>query len=267
MELRKKYPLAVIINGSTDIALLQTKKKQLIPEILDLSGIDSLRQIREEKEGYDIGAGVTMEQLKEFSRNRLPVIDTMLRLFGSLQIRNLATIGGNVGSASPIGDILPILFSLGARIRLNNLSAERILPIDQFITGYRKTGLHADELITSILIPASAGDRITKYYKISKRKDLDISTVSGAFSLKMKGNKVEEISLAFGGMSEMTKKAVKTEAFLKGKEWRRDRVEEAMLILEKEFSPISDARAEKEFRSTAAKNLLLKFYSEMDVVS
>ena len=99
-------------------------------------------------------------------------------------------------------------------------------------------------------------------YKVSKRKDLDISAVSGAFALKMDHGRIREIRLSYGGMAEMTKRAATAETFLTGKEWNRTTVEEAMLILEQEFTPLSDARAEKEFRTTAAKNLLLKFYTE-----
>ncbi len=265
LKLRKQYTSAVIINGSTDIALRQTKKKELLPVILDLSGVSELKMIQVEQHTYEIGAGVSMEQLKDFSEGRFPVIHSMLKVFGSLQIRNLATIGGNIGSASPIGDILPILFSLGVCVKVKGTASERIIEIDKFITGYRKTDLSAEELITAIILPVFESNVITRSYKISKRKDLDISTVSGAFMLKLKDGIVHEIRIAFGGMAEKTKFAAETMVFLSGKKWSRDQVEEAMLILEKEFSPISDARAEKEFRSIAARNLLLKFY--LDTVS
>jgi xanthine dehydrogenase small subunit len=186
----------------------------------------------------------------------------MLKVFGSLQIRNIATIGGNIGSASPIGDTLPVLFALGARIRVCSPGSERILSIEDFITGYRQTAIRNDELITEVIVPKIPYGVIIESYKVSKRKDLDISTVTGAFRLKNQEGIVVEIVLAFGGMAAMTKRALKTENYLEGKKWTRETVQEAMDILAGEFAPLSDARAGAEFRKTVAANLLLKFYLE-----
>jgi xanthine dehydrogenase small subunit len=133
---------------------------------------------------------------------------------------------------------------------------------EDFITGYRQTAIRDDELITEVMVPKIPYGVTIESYKVSKRKDLDISTVTGAFRLKTQEGIVAEIVLAFGGMAAMTKRALKTEKYLEGKKWTRERVQEAMYILDGEFTPLSDARAGAEFRKTVAANLLLKFYLE-----
>jgi xanthine dehydrogenase small subunit len=174
----------------------------------------------------------------------------------------MATLGGNIGSASPIGDLLPLMMAYGATLKLRSENAERYLPVEDFIAGYRKTNLKKDELITEIIIQKQDFDTKIFSHKISKRRTMDISSISGAFRLTRKHGIVHEIILAFGGMAETPKRAVQTETSLLGKEWSRKNIEEAMVLLCKEFTPISDARAEAEFRTAAAKNLLLKFFLE-----
>lgn len=262
---RVKYPHAVIISGATDTALRQTKKRELLPEILDISDIPELLYFIEEEHFYKFGSGLNLEQLKLYTLEKLPALNKMLQIFGSLQIRNLATIGGNIGSASPIGDTLPLLFAYKASIKLQSLTTERIIQIEDFIKGYRLTDIRADELITEIQIPKPNPGIIIRSYKVSKRKDLDISTVSGGFSLLLTRGNVEEIILAYGGMAAQPKRAIETEKFLIGKPWTRPIVEQAMLIIEHEFSPLSDARAEADYRNLVARNLLLKFFAETSI--
>ncbi len=260
LRLRHEFPEAIVINGSTDVALRQTKKKEILKEILDLSAVEGLKTWKENKSEFVIGGGLSLEQLKHFTAGKLTGLHGILKVFGSLQIRNLATIGGNVGSASPIGDLLPLLFVYKAIVVLRSSSSERILPIETFITGYRQTDLNQDELITEIRIPKPGPDDRIRSYKVSKRKDLDISTVSGAFRIILTDGLISEILIAYGGIAAMTKRAVKTENFLRGKIWSRSIIEEAMLFIEEEFNPISDARSEAEYRKKVGKNLLLKFY-------
>ncbi|MCX6164531.1 MAG: xanthine dehydrogenase small subunit [Ignavibacteriae bacterium] len=261
LMLRKHYRNAIVINGASDVALKQTKKNELLSEIIDLSGVDELRIYDEENDGFYFGAGMCLEE-KTLCAKKYPALYNILKVFGSLQIRNLATIGGNVGSASPIGDTLPVLIAYKSKIILQSSKSERELDIEDFIKGYRKTDLKSDELITSVFIPKLGKDVIIKSFKVSKRKDLDISTVSLASRLVLEKGKVKEIILAFGGMAETPKRAGITEELLKGKEWNRKNVESAMKVLYIEFNPISDARASAEFRRVTAKNLLMKLYLE-----
>jgi len=262
LVLRKKHPHALIVSGATDIALRQTKKRELFSEIIDISDIPGLKYFIEEPNECKIGAGLTIEELRKHTEGCLSALHQVLNFFGSLQIRNLATIGGNTASASPIGDTLPLLMAYKAHLRLQSASTQRLVWIEDFIKGYRLTDLWQDELITGIHISKPGEHTFVRSYKVSKRKDLDISTVSGGFSLSVENGKVLEIILAFGGMADTPKRARNTEKYFLGKPWTRPVVENAMKHLSEEFTPLSDARAAAEYRNLVARNLLLKFYTE-----
>jgi len=262
LEIRKNHPLAIVVSGATDIALRQTKRRELLPEILDISGIAELNYFEEAAQVYQIGSGLSLEVLKSHTTDKLPALHSMLQVFGSLQIRNLASIGGNIGSASPIGDTLPLLIAYKAKVKLQSLDSERLILLEDFIKGYHLTDIRQDELITAVHIPEPDTNTFFRSYKVSKRKDLDISSVSGGFALQMEDGFVKEIILAFGGMAEQPKRAYETERFLLYKLWNRLSVEHAMKILTHEFSPLTDARSGAEYRRLAAGNLLLKFFAE-----
>jgi len=260
LDFRKLYPESLVVSGATDVALHQTKKRELLSGIIDISDVSGLNYFREDENTFLLGSGLPLEILKKHSQEKLPALHEILEVFGSLQIRNLATLGGNAGSASPIGDMLPILYACKAIIKLQSTDTERLVSIEDFIKGYRTTDIRESELITAIHIPKPDPETITKSYKVSKRKEMDISSVSACFSLSLRNETVKEIILAFGGMASQPKRATQTERFLAEKPWTRLVVEEAMQILYREFSPISDARAGAEYRNLVARNLLMKFY-------
>jgi xanthine dehydrogenase small subunit len=263
LKIRQEQPDALIVCGGTDIGLMVTKKKLHLPLILDLSGIEALRTIEETTGGLKLGASLSLEKVKQQSKGRFPAIFDMLAVFGSRQIREQASLGGNLANASPIGDMPPVLMALDAFVELQSLEGKRLLKVSNFITGYRTTALKPNELITAVIIPPTPANRMVRSYKISKRKDLDISTVSAGFSLNLDANGVvEAVGLIYGGMAAMTKHASQAEEFLVGKAWTRENVEAAMDLVEAEFTPISDARSGKEGRRIMARNLLLKFWAD-----
>jgi len=263
LELRRSHPDALLTAGATDLALRQSKKHEFLPKILDISGINELKSFHEHEDRWIIGSGLSLEELWHLSGKKIPMFDEVLSVFASHQIRNMATLGGNIGSASPIGDTLPVLIALEAALELENISATRSLPIEKFITGYRKTDLLPDEIIRSISVPKTPQETLFRFYKVSKRIELDISSVSMAAQLRLTtDNRVEKVILAFGGMSERPLRASRTETWLLGKPWQRITITEASEILCHEFSPISDARTGKEARRIMARNLLLKLYVE-----
>lgn len=260
---RQAHPEALIVCGGTDVGLLVTKKKLHLPMLLDLSGIAELQVHEETAHGLRLGATLSLETVKQLSKERFPALHDMLAVFGSRQIREQATLGGNLANASPIGDTPPVLIALDATVEMRNTVRQRTMKVADFITGYRSTALQPDELITAVIIPPTPAQVIVKAYKVSKRKDLDISTVSGGFWLSLDlGGRVSDIGLVYGGMAAMTKRARQAEAFLIGKPWSREHVEAAMDLVEAEFTPISDARSGKEGRRIMARNLLLKFWAE-----
>ncbi len=262
LTLKHQHTDAVVICGATDVALRVTKKHELLKKIIDLSLVDELQQIQDDPDCLRIGSAATLSSI-EGSIVNFPALRDTFRVFGSVQIRNLATLGGNIGSASPIGDTLSALIPYGAKVVLQSVADKREVLLENFITGYRKTVRADDELIVEIIVPRPSPESIIKWYKVSKRKDLDISTISAGFRLELDStNKISSVTLAYGGMAEQVKRARSAEDFLQGKLWSRETVEQAMPFIDKDFTPISDARAGKEFRQVAARNLLLKFWSE-----
>ncbi|MFH2003945.1 MAG: xanthine dehydrogenase small subunit [Bacteroidota bacterium] len=260
ISLKQQYPNAIVLGGATDIARRVTKGHELLNEIIDLSGIEKLKEITENVSSNTIGSGVLINDVIPRVKNDFPALYDMLSVFGSHQIRNLATLGGNLGTASPIGDSLPVLLAYRAKVELQNTNGKRQVALDDYLTGYRQTVCKADELITSVILAKPLNGAIVKSYKVSKRKDLDISTLSAGFRLKLDNGSVKSIVLAYGGMAERTKRASNTESVLIGKKWQRGIIEEAMELIEKDFTPISDVRGSAEFRKAVARNLLIKFW-------
>ena len=260
-ELKKQLPNANIMSGSTDLALRVTKGKEIIKEIIDISQISDLKEFTETDTEFKIGSGVVLEDIRNEMENKLPALYRMLNVFGAKQIRNKATLGGNIGTASPIGDISMTLFAYKTKLVLANSKAERTVDLDKFIIGYRKTVMKSDEIIKTIIIPKPSEKEIIDAYKVSKRSHLDISTVSASFNLeKDKQGIVNKLLIVYGGMSAMTQHATKTEQFLIGKKWTEKNILEAQKILETEFTPLSDARSSAEARVIMCKNLLMKFF-------
>ncbi len=263
VSLKHQYHDALIISGATDVALRVTKKHEVLRDIIDISDVPELKEVAESSDALTIGAGTTLSVAMPLLERHFPALRNMLAVFGSQQIRNLATLGGNLSTASPIGDTLPLLIAYNARVVLESVNGRRDVSMDEFILGYRKTLLRPDELVTRILLPIPPAGVVVKSYKISKRKDLDISTVSGGFRLHLDaGRNVREIVLAYGGMAETVKRARTAEDSVRGKEWNRETIDEALPLIENEFRPISDARAGSRMRTVGARNLLLKFWTE-----
>jgi len=261
LEFKAQNSEALLLNGATDMALRVTKRHESLGRVIDGSQIKELQQIKIKENLFEIGAGVTVTDLMETLGERLPALNDISKVFGSRQIRNLATIGGSLGTASPISDLVPVLMAYRARVRVESVDGQRELPVDEFITGYRKTALAPHEIIREVLIPQPATATV-RAYKVSKRRKMDIATVNAAFRLELTNGVVKEFDAIYGGMAAMTKRAVQAEQFLNGKEWTRATVERAMPLVEQAFQPISDARSGAEFRSLAAKNLLLKFWQD-----
>lgn len=262
-RLKELHPGAIVISGATDVALRVTKKHELLEQILDLGAITELRGCAKRDGALFIGAGLDLNAVMNACSADFPALSSMLAVFGSSQIRNMATLGGNLGTASPIGDTLPVLIAYGANVVLaSSEGGRRSVPMNGFITGYRETLRRPEELIAGVELPLPSS-RLVRSYKVSKRRDMDISTVSAGFAIELDQDRaVRDICLAYGGMAARVLRAGRAESFLRGKAWSRENVEQAMEIVRSEFTPISDARSGAELRSVASKNLLLKFWSE-----
>lgn len=261
LAFRSQFSEAIIINGATDTAIRQNKTFTFLSCILDLSAVETLKTIHREGNTFVLGSGVTVEQFKQFAKRSYAEMLPMLQVFASLQIRNVATIGGNLSTASPIGDLIPLFIAAKAEVRISGKNGHRIVPVSEYIVGYRKNCLMDDEILVSVLLPALEENVQLFVEKVSTRRDLDISTVSLAMRLQLnKLNQVEEIILAYGGMAATVKRTESVEQFLWNKTWNQQNVEKAAMLLESEFTPLSDARSGKTYRTITAKNLLLKMF-------
>jgi len=261
--LKAAHPAAKLVAGATEIGVEINKKFKKFPVLISTEGVGELTQIVETPTAWRIGAGATLTAIEEQVAPEYPSLAKMLRVFAARQIRNRATLGGNIATASPIGDSAPVLMSLDARLVLSSAKEDRTVALTDFFTGYRQTVLQADEVIREIVLPrggpAAGLTRRVEWVKVSHRVELDISIVAGAFRVDVDGaGVVREARLAYGGVAALTKRALKAEAALVGK-----RMEEVSVVevLRGEFVPIDDVRSGSAYRRGLVVSLWEKFVS------
>lgn len=255
-ELRQQFPEARLIAGGTDLALEITQQLKDLSHLIGLSSVEELQEIDEDEHGIYLGAAVTYRAMFHKLEERWPHFGPMLERLGSRQIRNRGTVGGNIGNASPIGDMPPTLIALGAELELDSAEGTRRLLLQDFFQGYKQTDLQPNEFIRGVWIPAAKPDEQLLIYKVSKRIDDDISAVLGAFWLKRDGETIKDCRLAFGGMAAIPKRAEGAEAELRGQPWNAATVAAAISALEGEFEPMTDVRGSAAYRLQVAGNLL-----------
>jgi len=260
-----EHPDARFVVGGTDLSLEITKRFQVPPRLISLEGLSELHTLREGAT-HLLGSGATLSELEDFSAARLPPVHRMLRYFAARQIKHRGTVGGNLCTASPIGDLPPVLISLGATAVLRSRRGERRLALEDFFTGYRKTALEPKEVLIGVEVPALPPTTRAAAYKVSKRRELDISAVSAGMLVEVSAaNVVTRARLAFGGMAATTKRAAHAEAALLGQAWTEATVELAAKAMANDFTPMSDHRGSAPYRSLVAANLLRGFFDETSV--
>ena len=258
----KDNPNSIFLSGGTDLSLNVTKRRKDIRNIISLNSIKELKFIKERNGNIEVGAATSLTEFELFIKKYYPDFNAILKRYGSVQIRNVGTIAGNIATASPIGDTLPLLLSLDAKVVLQKISKKTILPLNNFFVSYRKTKLKKGQFIHSIIIPIFKKN-IFKAYKISKRIDDDISSVCASFNLEINNKKIKNIKIAYGGMAPIPKRAINCEKTLINSSLSEEIFEKAKKNLEKDFSPINDTRATKDYRMEVAKNLLMKCFIEI----
>ena len=262
------HPDARLIAGATDLGLEITKRFQKFPALVSIEAIPELSEVSSAETEWRIGAATTLTKLDDVLSGEFPELREMLSVFGSRQIRNRATLGGNLVTASPIGDCAPVLLALDAKVVLASAAGERVLPLDEFFVAYRKTALQPGEILKSIVIPRPDA-RVRshrKFYKVSKRREMDISTVAACFAVAVDDDGIiSKARLAYGGVAAMPVRARATEHALIGKQWSVVTAEEVLPVLAKEFTPISDVRGSATYRQQLIKTLLRKFFAGEEV--
>ncbi len=266
-QLLQQFPDGRLIAGATELGLEITKRYQKFPTLISVEAVPELNGIKSTATEWHIGAAVTLTQIEEKMAGEFSALGDMLRVFGSRQIRNRATMGGNLVTASPIGDSAPVLLALDAKVILASLAGERTVPIDQFFVAYRKTALQPGEILKAIIVPRGISKpglaRKCSWFKVSKRREMDISTVAACFTVDWdKQNVVRHSRLAYGGVAAMPLRAKKTESKLLGKVWSAETLASVLPVLRTEFAPISDVRGSAEYRSGLITDLLRKFFHE-----
>jgi len=259
------YPDARLIAGATDLGLEITKRFQRFPTLISIEAIAELNEIDSSDTEWRIGAATTLTKLDDLLGAEFPEIREMLSVFGSRQIRNRATLGGNLVTASPIGDSAPVLLALDANLVIASATGERVLPLDEFFVSYRKTALQPGEILKSIVIPRPQPGIQTRrrFYKASKRREMDISTVAACFAVTLdESGTITKARLAYGGVAALPVRAKKAEQALVGKRWSDSTCEEVVPLLKKEFTPISDVRGSAAYRQQLIANLLRKFFAD-----
>ncbi|WP_111431083.1 FAD binding domain-containing protein [Rhodobacteraceae bacterium DSL-40] len=256
------HPGAVLVGGATDVGLWVTKALRELPEVAFLSQVAGLDRIEETPDGLRIGAMVDMERLRGAVAPHYADLAEMLRRFASVQVRNAATIGGNIANGSPIGDSPPALIALGARLTLRRAAVRREIPLEDFFLDYGKQDRAPGEFVESVFIPAQP-DRL-RCYKVSKRFDQDISAVCGCFALTIESGGIVAARIAFGGVAATPKRARAVETFLVGKPWSEATIRSAQPIFAEDYSPISDMRASAAYRARLCGNLLMRYFLETE---
>ncbi|MDU8943312.1 xanthine dehydrogenase small subunit [Ovoidimarina sediminis] len=254
-------PNGTLIAGATDVGLWVTKALRDLGPVAFLHRCHDLQAISEDSGTLRVGAGVTMAAFHAAIRDRLPSYAEMVRRYGSEQVRQAATIGGNIANGSPIGDNPPALIALGATLHLRQGSTRREMPIEDFFLKYGKQDRKPGEFVEAVSLRAEAPG--LRCYKLSKRFDQDISAVCGCFNVTVAGGTVSEARIAFGGMAGIPKRASAAETALTGQPWSEATVRGAMDAMAEDFTPMSDMRASAAYRMEAAQNMALRYFHDL----
>jgi xanthine dehydrogenase small subunit len=261
LTLISEHPDAIVMAGSTDWGVDVNLKGVRAPYVLAVDRIPELRTFEYGDDSVEIGAALTLSEIERTLAGRIPLMDEFLPLFASRLIRNGATIGGNIGTASPIGDSPPVLLALEATVVLASREGEREVPLADYFTGYRRSVRRRDELIRAVRIPLPLSP-LTAFHKIAKRRFDDISSVAVAFALVIRDGTVTKARIGLGGVAATPVRALATEAALEGRPWSAETAQDAAEVMGREGTPIDDHRASAAYRAAMLGTALHKLYAE-----
>jgi xanthine dehydrogenase small subunit len=262
LEILEADPRARIVAGATDLAVESNLHGRRFEHLVSVEALEELRQFSNVDGEVTIGAGVPLSEIAALWKDAPAVVLEWVPLFASPLIRNRATLGGNLATASPIGDGAPLLMALNARVRIANLSGERVVALADFFRAYRRTHLEHGDVIVSIHIPKPI-PAFARFFKVAKRRMDDISTVAAAFAIELDSTgRVESARLAYGGVAATPVRATEAEFEITGTRWNRGAVERAKRAIAATLKPLSDHRGSADYRLAMAQSLLDKFFFE-----
>lgn len=252
-----------LVAGSTDIGVVVNKGKLSTPKAMALYHIEELGKISHDDKFITVGATVTLTEFEEYVESHFPDMAKMLHIFASPQIKNQATLIGNIVNASPIADTIPFLLASDTAVELQSDKGSRDVILKDFYVGYKKLNIDPSEIVTRVRIPVLAKNEKIRLYKVSMRKDLDISAVTFAARIVFEGKKMTQVRIALGGVAATVIRLTDLEKTLTGKDFSVSLFESAAASLDKVISPLSDLRASKEYRMLVARNYFKKFAAEI----
>ncbi|KKC37447.1 FAD-binding molybdopterin dehydrogenase [Devosia epidermidihirudinis] len=261
-------PGATIVAGSTDVGLWVTKFMRAIGPVIFIGHLQELKAIKTSADAVQFFAGVSYSEALPVIGAHFPQLGELWSRIAGEQVRNMGTIGGNIANGSPIGDTPPPFIALGARLTLRKGVERREMALQDYFIAYGKQDRQPGEFVESVTLPLLPEGEKFAVYKISKRREEDISALCGAFRVSLdETGAVAAAKIAFGGMAATPKRASAVEATLVGKPWTLATIEAAMAVFEQDYQPISDMRASADYRLLTARNLLLRFFHETTGVS
>ena len=256
-------PSARFVAGNTDVGIATNLRGERHAHLVSVEALVELRTFTETDDAVEIGAALTLTEIAERWTAAPDVFRQWLPLFASLPIRNRATLGGNLATASPIGDSAPLLLALDASVRITSAKGERLLPLSEFFLGYRETALAHGELLRSVRIPKPFPES-ARFYKVAKRRMDDISTVAAAIAMtRDSAGRIENARIALGGVAATPLRAMDAEALFEGTRFSRADVSNAANSLRTRLKPIGDHRGSAAYRLAIAQSLLAKFRHEV----
>jgi xanthine dehydrogenase small subunit len=255
-------PEATVIAGASDLGVESNLRSRRWARLVSLEAIDELRECLETSESVKLGASLSLTDIGQRWVNAPRFVHEWLELFASPLIRNRATLGGNLVTASPIGDAAPLLMALDAVVHAAGPAGRRAIPLSSFFVGYRRTALRPGEILTAIEIPKPL-PAFVRFYKVAKRRMDDISTVAAAMAMDWESSGyIRRARFAFGGVAATPVRMLEAERAVVGQPWNEAAVDRVQRILGRTLTPMSDHRGSKEYRLEVSKSLVEKFWSE-----
>ena len=259
LRILAEEPDATVVAGSTDFGVDVNLKGARASLVVAVDRLEELREWSVTDDELRIGAALTLSEIERRLDGKLPLLAALFPQFASRLIRNGATLGGNLGTGSPIGDAPPVLLALEASLVLASTDGERTVPIADYFTGYRESVRRRDELITEVVVPMPASTT-TAFHKVAKRPFDDISSVAVAFAIDVTDGDVRKARIGLGGVAATPIRALATEAALESRTWDAEAIEAAAQVLSGEGTPIDDQRASARFRAEMLGNSLRKLF-------
>lgn len=263
------HPEATLVAGGTDVGLWVTKHFHASEQVAFLAHAQDLRGISDDGDNWRIGATTPVATWMDHIEHYYPSLHGMLARYGSPQVRNAATVGGNIANGSPIGDGSPALIAMGAQLHLRQGNARRSIPLEDFFLEYGKQDRRKGEFVEYIRVPKSVEN--LRCYKLSKRFDQDISAVCACISMTFNQSSdgdatkstVESCRIVFGGMAGTPKRAEQTEKVFSGKQFSLNFMDDVKAALDCDFEPMTDQRASADYRMATASNLIERYIRDL----